>query len=208
MTIGSLDIFPQTTGTSININTGLTGYPLNPTNGGTGVSNPPAHTIPVAQGSSNFNFIGPLTNGQILIGSTGLDPVPATLTAGAGISIVNGAGSITISATGMSFLWIDQTTDTTMVVNQGYVSDSVSQVVLTLPAAPTFGDIVRVAGKGTGGWQIAQNAGQSVHFGSATSTVGAGGSLSSTNAFDALELLCISATEFVVLSSIGNITVI
>lgn len=41
-----------------------------------------------------------LTNGQLLIGSTGAAPVAATLTAGAGISVTNGVGSITITNTG------------------------------------------------------------------------------------------------------------
>ncbi|MFM6928156.1 MAG: beta strand repeat-containing protein, partial [Bdellovibrio sp.] len=41
-----------------------------------------------------------LTNGQILIGSTGAAPAAATLTAGAGVSITNSAGGITIAATG------------------------------------------------------------------------------------------------------------
>lgn len=40
-----------------------------------------------------------LTNGQLLIGSTGATPTAATLTAGSGITITNGAGSITIAAT-------------------------------------------------------------------------------------------------------------
>lgn len=41
-----------------------------------------------------------LTNGQIVIGSTGATPTPATLTAGNGVNITNGAGSITIAAPG------------------------------------------------------------------------------------------------------------
>src|SRR5690606_37970433 len=41
-----------------------------------------------------------LTDGQVVIGDTSGTPVPATLTPGTGISIANGAGSITISATG------------------------------------------------------------------------------------------------------------
>lgn len=41
-----------------------------------------------------------LTNGQVLIGSTGAAPQAATLTAGSGVSITNGAGSITIATTG------------------------------------------------------------------------------------------------------------
>lgn len=41
-----------------------------------------------------------LTNGQLIIGSTGAAVAAATLTAGAGINIANGAGTITITATG------------------------------------------------------------------------------------------------------------
>jgi hypothetical protein len=44
---------------------------------------------------------GTMTNGQLIIGSTGATPTAATLTAGTGISITNAAGSITIAATGI-----------------------------------------------------------------------------------------------------------
>ena len=40
------------------------------------------------------------TNGQLLIGSTGVIPVVATITAGTNIAITNGAGSITVGVTG------------------------------------------------------------------------------------------------------------
>lgn len=40
-----------------------------------------------------------MTNGQVIIGSTGSTPVAAVLTQGSGISITNGAGSITITNT-------------------------------------------------------------------------------------------------------------
>jgi len=43
---------------------------------------------------------GPLTNGQLIVGSTGVAPVAAALTAGAGITVTNGAGSITVGLTG------------------------------------------------------------------------------------------------------------
>lgn len=45
-------------------------------------------------------WLGPMTNGQIVIGSTGAIPVIGTLTQGSGVTITNGAGTITISATG------------------------------------------------------------------------------------------------------------
>src|SRR5512144_548065 len=48
------------------------------------------------------------------------------------------------------------------VPNRGYMTNSPSQVTVTLPVSPAVGDIVRVSGIGAGGWKIAQNAGQSV----------------------------------------------
>lgn len=42
--------------------------------------------------------IGPLTNGQVIIGSTGAAPVASTLTAGNNITIINGSGSTTIAS--------------------------------------------------------------------------------------------------------------
>ena len=43
-----------------------------------------------------------LTNGQLYVGSTGASVVAATLTAGTGISITNGAGTITVANTGVT----------------------------------------------------------------------------------------------------------
>lgn len=51
-------------------------------------------------GSGSFGGVGPLTNGQVVIGSTGNAPQAATLSAGSGVTITNGAGSVTISAIG------------------------------------------------------------------------------------------------------------
>lgn len=45
---------------------------------------------------------GAATNGQILVGSTGANPVATTITASTGISVTNGAGSITIANTGVT----------------------------------------------------------------------------------------------------------
>ncbi len=51
-------------------------------------------------GNGMFAGIGPLTNGQIIIGSTGNAPQAATLTAGVGVTIMNSAGMITLSTSG------------------------------------------------------------------------------------------------------------
>jgi hypothetical protein len=46
--------------------------------------------------------------------------------------------------------------------NNGYLTTNDGRVTITLPTAPNIGDIVRVSSVGAGGWQIAQNSGQSV----------------------------------------------
>lgn len=149
-------------------------------------------------------------NGQTFIGSAGNNPVAATLTGGAGISIANGAGSITISASG-SAGWVDQTTSSvTMAVSTGYTADAgASLITFTLPATSVIGDFVEINGKGSGLFTIAQATGQLIHFGNLASTSGAGGSVSSTLQFDCIRLRCITAnTIWVVVSSVGNFTVV
>ncbi|TWB45572.1 hypothetical protein FBZ98_11542 [Rhizobium sp. ERR 922] len=51
-------------------------------------------------GSGALAGVPPLTDGQLLIGSSGNPPQPGTLTAGSGIAITTGPASVTISATG------------------------------------------------------------------------------------------------------------
>ncbi len=68
--------------------------------GGTGSATPLNNNRIMVSSAGAIVESGPLTNGQVLIGSTGLAPVVASLTAGSGITITNGAGSITIAASG------------------------------------------------------------------------------------------------------------
>ena len=136
--------------------------PLSSIQGGSGVSSPTAHGILVAEGASAFNPIV-LTNGQLLIGSTGADPSAASLTAGTGISITPGAGTITITNTEVAgFFWTVETANTAIVKSNGYFANSASALTFTLPAVTAVGDMFQVASMNTGGWVIAQNAGQSI----------------------------------------------
>jgi hypothetical protein len=48
------------------------------------------------------------------------------------------------------------------VKDTGYLLTNSQLVTVTLPVSPSVGDIVRISGAGTRGWQIAQNANQSV----------------------------------------------
>lgn len=78
---------------------GLT-IPVVVSSGGTGATTLTNHSLLLGNGTSAVSGLGAAINGQIPIGSTGNAPVLATITAGSGISIANGAGSITISAIG------------------------------------------------------------------------------------------------------------
>ena len=101
------------------------------------------------------------------------------------------------------------TTSATMVAGQSYVANSASLVTLTLPTTAAFGTVIEVCGSGAGGFAIAQNSLQQINFGSLSTTAGMGGSISSTDRFDAIRLLCVSANlTWNVLSSVGNLTVV
>lgn len=96
------------------------------------------------------------TNGQLLIGSTGNVPAVASLTSGTAISVVNGAGSITINNTGV--------TSATGTANQVNVSASTGAVTFSLPqnvnttANIQFGSLgVGTAASGTTGQIRATN---------------------------------------------------
>jgi hypothetical protein len=155
--------------------------------------------------------IGQLTNGQLIIGSTGLAPVKATLTAGPGISIANAAGSITISGTASPTGWTD-VTGTTQAISpdQGYTANNAGLVTFTLPTVAAYGTEINIIGKGAGGWLIAQNAGQNIQIGAVSSTVGVGGSVASSNRFDAVDLICTLANTTWTTKSgpEGNLTIV
>lgn len=63
-----------------------------------------------------------------------------------------------------TFPWVDVTgTAVQAQPNTGYIArNDAAQVVVSLPANPAIGDVVRIRGDGLGGWKIAQNPGQAV----------------------------------------------
>lgn len=154
------------------------------------------------------------TNGQVLIGG-GSAPTWTTLTQGTGISITNGANSITIASTASAFTWNNVTgTSSAIAVNNGYVANNAGLVTLTLPSTAAFGSVMEVtggtSGLSSGSWKIAQNSGQTIHYGNQNTTTGTGGSLQATGQYDSIRLVCVTAnTDFVVAPGTqGNITVV
>ena len=180
-------------------------------NGGTGAASLTDHGVLVGSGTSAVTPLTVGTNGQVLLGSTGADPVFATLTSSGGtVTFTPGAGSLNLEAAGGGITWNEVTgTSQSMAVDQGYICNNAGLVTCTLPATAAFGSVFRVGGKGAGGWKIAQQAGQTITWDEASATTtGVGGSLASTDDYDAVELVCMTAnTDFLVVSSKGNITV-
>lgn len=195
-----------------NITSFFSTTPLPSSQGGTGLSSPTANSLLVTNGASAMTVLGAATNGQIPIGSTGANPVLATLTAGAGISITNAAGSITLAVTSSGFTWTDVTGATQALVPQnGYLTDRGGGVTYTLPSSSaTIGDTILVTGK-LGLATIAQNAGQQILISSSSSTIGVGGSVAATNVGDCITLICITggtSSVWRAQSLVGNWTVV
>ena len=133
-----------------------------------------------------------------------------TIAGGTGVSTSGSSSTVTIDVSGGGFTWTEVTgTSQGMAVNNGYVANNVSLVTCTLPSTAAIGDMVAVVGKGAGLFKIGQNAGQTIHFIDTDTTTGTGGSLTATEQYDALEIICITAnTDWVVRNATGNYTVV
>lgn len=85
VTIGSAYIY-RVSGTDVSV-----------ADGGTGASTLTDHGILLGSGTDAITPLGVATNGQLPIGSTGADPVLATISEGEGVDVTNGTGTITIA---------------------------------------------------------------------------------------------------------------
>lgn len=118
------------------------------------------HALPIGAGTSSaITWTAAPTNGQILIGAAGLDPVLTTLTAGTGISIANGSGTITISATGSSkypYTNVNVSPYVVLPTDQYLGVDcSVAPITIKFPNAPVTGTFYVV--KDYGGFATTNN---------------------------------------------------
>jgi hypothetical protein len=160
--------------------------------GGTGAVTFTAYSL-VAAGTTAtgvFQSVGTGSSGQVLI-SGGSSALPAWST---------------ISTNS----WLDQTgTTLTLAINTSYTMNAASLITGTLPTTAAYGSTIRVVGKGAGGWKIAQPAGVTIHFSGVNTTTGTGGSLASTLQYDVVDIVCsIANTDWTIMESIGNITIV
>lgn len=177
-------------------------FPTIVAKGGTGLSSLTSHGVLVGNGTGNVVPLAEAANGQLIIGSTGNAPVLASLSAGAGISVTPGAGSITIANTQTALSWVNQTAATvTMSVNTGYVNTSTAsaQVTYTLPATAALGSTFKIMGKSTGGWVLQANTAQVINVGEVATA--ATGSVTNGGVFDTIEVICITADSVFAVAS-------
>lgn len=122
------------------------------------------HALQLGNASGSLTSLGVANNGQIPIGSTGANPVLATIIAGTGISVTNGAGSITIASSG-SFAYTNVNSSPYVVLTTDeYLGVDCSSIAITieLPNAPTTGQ----------SWTIKDRTGSSFTHNITVTTVG------------------------------------
>ena len=93
--------------------------------------------------------------------------------------------------------------------DNGYITNNESLVTVTLPSTCVVGKIIRIIGKGAGGWKLAQNSGQSIRVGTDETTEGTSGYIESGSPYDSIEVICVTTdTEFSAIQSTGVLGVV
>ena len=165
-----------------------------------------ASSVLVTDNTGSPLWDGPLTNGQLIVGSTGATPVAATLTAGANVTITNAAGAITIASSGgSSFPWSDHAGNFVAAVNNGYISTAA--LTATLPTGSAVGQTIEFIVDTAGALVIQAAGGQFIRLGSAVS--GANGTATSAARGDCITLVYSdSSTTWIANSSVGGAWVV
>jgi hypothetical protein len=153
--------------------------------------------------------------GAMLVGNDGVydDIIPGEdgkvwTSRGPGIQpaweIVPGAGSAIV-----------KTSNDTFVDNTTFITNLGSQLTFTMPTLPNCqtGKYYAIEGFGSGGWTIAQRAGQTIKVGTISTTTGAGGSITSTLPTDSIIIWCVTSdgattAEFVARPTSGQVSVV
>lgn len=107
--------------------------------------------------------------------------------------------------------WQNQTTTPeAMNVNTGYTASAgATQVDFVLPVTAAVGSYVEITGNDIGGYLISQAAGQQIQFGTTSTTVGVGGSITADDQYGNIRLRCIVAnTLWTVAAFVGTFTIV
>jgi hypothetical protein len=197
---GQLAISNDSSATTVNIATGsaVKTVTLGSTTG--------ASVTNLQAGSAGIK-IPAFAEGALVTSSTG---VISTVTGTAGyVLTANASGTApSFQAAAGGFTWTVITADQTAAVNNGYICNKASALLLALPTTAATGSILEVTGINTAlGWKITQASGQQIHFGTVNTTSGATGYLQSSAVRDSVRMVCVVANnEWNVLSCQGSPT--
>lgn len=118
---------------------------------------------------------------------------------------------ITIDVTGSGVLWVTTNASQTLIVQRGYICSgpATGNVQFNLPATSALGDVIEITLDGSTSFSVVQSAGQSIRLGNISTTVGVGGSLSSTQQGDSIRMVCQTANlKWNVISSVGTLSLV
>lgn len=167
------------------------------------------HAVPV--GGANAQSLTSLavgSSGQVLVGSTGADPVFATLTGSGGITFTTGAGTLQINNTGGGLTWSTITANQTAAINNGYICNKAGVLTLTMPGTAAVGSIIAAVNINTAADTqfLSANPGQ-LYLGTSSATANTG-TITSTALQDVIFFVCtVANTTWNAYAVQGNWTV-
>jgi len=158
------------------------------------------------------------TTGSVLLKGTTSGTVTVTVASAAGtwtmtlptsggtngyVLTTNGSGTTSWSAPGIP--WTDVTgTSTTAAAHNGYLANNAALVTITLPT-PAVGSVIEIVGVGAGGWRAQCASSHTIRMGTTVSA--STGYAQSTNQYDCIKIVGISATAWLIVSAVGTIDI-
>lgn len=179
----------------------------------------PTPALAALTGHPSFEFIAGFTNtGAVTLNVSGTGAVSlrdaAGATVGANALIVgtkyvatyDGTYYRLSSSSGLASVEVTGASQT-VTANCSYIANNASRVVFTLPTTAAVGSRFEVIGKGSGGWSVAQNAGQSIRYDGVETTAGTADGIQSNETTACAELVCVIAdTTWQVVDRNANLT--
>lgn len=166
-----------------------------------------ARTAGTIINGNGSNFVGNTITASRAVVTNASNTLTASVVTSTELSYLSGATSniqAQINAMGTPIAQII-TTNQTLAINTTYIINGASPLTLTLPTTFTAGEFIEIIGY-AGGWSIAQGAGQNILYNGTGTTIGAGGSLSSTLDTDSVKLYAVANDlTFVASNTQGNL---
>lgn len=208
-----LDVGNSAAGADVETLTGDSGGAVPPTGGnidvvsGSGISivgNPATSTLTVS-GTATVPLSFDCDTGSATPAANAL-----TVAGGTDIATTGSGDTVTIDFTGTTGLtWVEVGgTSQAISVETGYIAANAgATVTFTLPSSASQGERFKIVGNAAGGWEIAQNASQTISMLGSSTTTGVVGNFAADEATACVEILCVTDdVDFRVINSVGNFT--